>query len=44
MQSLIRDHFPVLEEFVAAGDFLAYKFPVWSWYDLHSFDSTILDS
>lgn len=21
-----------VEEFVAAGDFLAYKFPVWSWY------------
>ena len=21
-----------LEEFVAAGDFLAYKFPVWTWY------------
>ena len=20
------------EEFVAAGDFLTYKFPVWSWY------------
>ena len=20
------------EEFVAAGDFLSYKFPVWSWY------------
>jgi ubiquitin-like-conjugating enzyme ATG3 len=21
-----------IEEFVAAGDFLTYKFPVWSWY------------
>jgi ubiquitin-like-conjugating enzyme ATG3 len=21
-----------LEEFVAAGDFLAFKFPVWQWY------------
>ena len=20
------------EEFVAAGDFLTYKFPVWTWY------------
>ena len=22
----------ILEEFVSAGDFLVYKFPVWSWY------------
>lgn len=21
-----------LEEFIAAGDFLTYKFPVWTWY------------
>ncbi|KAJ3554572.1 hypothetical protein NM688_g3035 [Phlebia brevispora] len=24
-------HKPSVEEFVAAGDFLAYKFPVWTW-------------
>lgn len=23
-----------IEEFVAAGDFLTYKFPVWTWYAL----------
>jgi len=23
-----------IEEFVAAGDFLAFKFPVWQWYVL----------
>ena len=22
----------VIEEFVAAGDFLTYKFPVWTWF------------
>ena len=27
-------NFGIAEEFVAAGDFLTYKFPVWSWYVL----------
>jgi len=31
-RELTMRHRAILEEFVAAGDFLAYKFPVWTWY------------
>lgn len=32
-----QSHFSAqIEEFVAAGDFLAYKFPVWNWSVTHS--------
>ena len=32
-RELIRRRSDNLEEFIAAGDFLTYKFPVWTWYD-----------
>lgn len=31
------------EEFVAAGDFLTYKFPVWTWWVAHIFPRIICD-